>query len=53
MGAKQGLDMAQSTCIGIAERIKSEFLAIVTEQLLLLRAQEQLELGMAVFQTVS
>lgn len=53
MGAKQDSHMAQSTCIGRAGRIKSKLLAIVTEQLLLLRAQEQLELGMAVCQTVS
>lgn len=50
---KQDSDMGPSTCIGIAERIKSEFWAIVAEQLLLPRAEEQLMLGMAVFQTVS
>lgn len=40
-------DVSQSTRIGIAGRIKSEVQTIVTEQLLLLRAEEQLKLGMA------
>lgn len=34
-------------------RINWEFEAIVTEQLLLLRAEEQLKLAVDVFQTVS